>query len=284
MNRLASKTLPVTTEEQKPRRNPWRARLLERLPTVIMGLALIGLYAWGRNSLPQHRKFLMPSFAELWFDAFGVQSVQLDLLTRLGVTAQIALLGLLASVVIGMALGVAMFRYRWIENATYPYLVALQSIPILAIVPLIQTAFGFGLEPKILVAFIISFFPIPTTLLLGLKSVDPGLIDLFKLQKASWWTTLRKVGLPASMPQLFAGFRISAGLSVIGAIVGELFFRTGQGGLGQLLINAKINFQYPVMYAALIVSSLLSISVFLTFSWLGDRLFAAWHESGSKST
>jgi NitT/TauT family transport system permease protein len=284
MNRLASNTLPVTTEEQKPRRNPWRARLLERLPTVIMGLALIGLYAWGRNSLPQHRKFLMPSFAELWFDAFGLQSVQLDLLTRLGVTAQIALLGLLASVVIGMALGVAMFRYRWIENATYPYLVALQSIPILAIVPLIQTAFGFGLEPKILVAFIISFFPIPTTLLLGLKSVDPGLIDLFKLQKASWWTTLRKVGLPASMPQLFAGFRISAGLSVIGAIVGELFFRTGQGGLGQLLINAKINFQYPVMYAALIVSSLLSISVFLTFSWLGDRLFAAWHESGSKST
>lgn len=256
------------------------AILARHLPPLLLGLALIGLYLYGRSRLPAHRRFLMPAPAQLWQEAFGLASVRQELLVRLAFTAQIAFLGLLASVVIGMALGILMFRYRWLERAAYPYLVALQSVPILAIVPLIQTALGFGVGPKVLIAFIISFFPIPTTLLLGLKSVDVGLLDLFRLQQAGWLVTLRKVALPSAMPQLFAGFRIAAGLSVIGAIVGELFFRTGPGGLGQLLINAKHNFQYPLMYAALIVSSLLSIAVYLSFSWLGERLFH-WHESAS---
>lgn len=247
------------------------------LPLGLGGLLLL-LYAAGRASLEDHRKFLMPTFGELWTDAFARPEVQAELLESLFVTVQIAFAGLFLSVVLGMIIGILMFRFAWVERAAFPYLVVLQSIPILAIAPLLQIALGFGLLPKIIIAFMISFFSIPTNLLLGLKSVDKGMVDLFRLQGASWTTTLWKLGLPAAMPALFSGFRIAAGLSVIGAIVGELFFQTGDGGLGQMLIAAKTNFEYPKMYAALIISSLLSIGIFIAFSKLGEQLFP-WHES-----
>jgi NitT/TauT family transport system permease protein len=143
-----------------------------------------------------------------------------------------------------------------------------------------MVAFGYGVWPKTMICVIISFFPIPTTLLLGLRSVDPDMVDLFRLQGASWLTTLRKLALPHASPALFAGLRISAGLSVVGAIVGELFFRGGDEGLGQLIVDYRAELRYESMYAALVWSSALSISVFVCFSWLGNRLFSAWHESG----
>ncbi|MBL8551288.1 MAG: ABC transporter permease subunit [Hyphomonadaceae bacterium] len=249
-------------------------------PPVLLGAALAALYAWARSGLEEHRRFLMPGWSDLWTGAFASEPVRAELFRAAGVTAQIALTGLAITIPIGMLLGVLMFRWRFAERAAFPYLVALQSIPILAIIPLIQSLLGFGFVPKVLIVALFTFFAIPTTLLLGLKSLDPGIIDLFRLQGASWRTTLLKAGLPASLPALFAGLRISAGLAVIGAIVSELFFVSGDGGLGQMLINTKIDFQYEQMYAALIVSSAMSIGVYLFFSWLGRRLFSSWHDAG----
>ena len=262
-------------------RTLWTTKLRAAAYPALLGLALLALYAYMRGQLEGFRKFLLPSFDEMWRDVFTQPDVLGELALGLFITIQIAAGGLTLSIVFGVLIGVLMFRYRWLERAAFPYLVVLQSIPILAIAPLFQLAFGFGLTPKILIAFLVSFFSIPTTLLLGLKSVDRGMTDLFRLHGASWATTLWKLGLPAALPAFFSGLRIAAGLAVIGAIVGELFFQTGQGGLGQMLIDAKANFEYPKMYAALALSSLLSISIFLLFTALGDRLFA-WHGSSAR--
>jgi NitT/TauT family transport system permease protein len=129
------------------------------------------------------------------------------------------------------------------------------------------------------VCVIIAFFPIATNTLLGLKSVDPGMRDLFTLQDAGWFTRLRKLALPSAMPAVFAGLRISAGLAVIGAIVGEQFFQKGDPGLGQRLVQYRVRLQYPQLYSCLIWSSLLGIAVFLIFGWLSNLALRSWHES-----
>ena len=247
------------------------------VPPILLGLALMVLYAWTRAQLPEYRQFLMPSASDLWNKAFSRSEVWAELGRRAGVTILIAVSGLAISIPIGIGLAVLMFRLRLMERAIFPYLVALQSIPVLAIIPLIQSALGFGFLPKVLIVALFTFFSIPTTLLLGLKSLDQAVVDLFRMQNASWWTILRKAGFPSAAPALFAGLRISAGLAVIGAIVSELFFLAGAGGLGQMLITAKIEFKYEEMYAALIVSSALSISVYLFFNMLGNLLFSSWH-------
>jgi NitT/TauT family transport system permease protein len=266
----------------RARPNPaarWAARLL---PPLLLGLVLATLYAYGRAGLEEYRRFLMPAPGEIWEGAFGSAAVRAELWRAAGVTAQIALTGLAISIPGGMLLGVLMFRSMWIERAVSPYLVVLQSIPVLAIIPLLQSLLGFGFLPKVLIVALFTFFAIPTTLLLGLKSLDKGTGELFRLEGASWQTTLLKAGLPSALPSLFAGIRISASLAVIGAIVSELFFVSGDGGLGQMLVNSKIDFLYEQMYAALIVSAAMSIGVYLFFGWLGERLFSHWHDSGAK--
>jgi NitT/TauT family transport system permease protein len=204
-----------------------------------------------------------------------------QLLGSLWLTTKLALTGLTVSVILGTLTGILMWRFFWLEQASYPFLVALQAVPILAIAPIMTIAFGYGFMSKALVCIIISFFPIPTTLLLGMKSIDKRLIDLFRMHRASTFTTLKKLALPSALPSLFTGFRISAGLAVIGAIVGEQFFQQGDPGLGQRLSEYRVLFQYERLYAALILSSLLGICVFLAFGWLGHRLTRHWHESAS---
>ncbi|MFT4026168.1 MAG: ABC transporter permease [Novosphingobium sp.] len=250
------------------------------LPPLLLGIVLIALYFYARSGLDEYRRFLMPDHKALWQGAFASAPVRAELLRAAGVTARIAIAGLGISIPAGMLLGVLMFRSTWMERAVAPYLVVLQSIPVLAIIPLIQSLLGFGFLPKVLIVALFTFFAIPTTLLLGLKSLDPGIRELFRLEGASWTTTLLKAGIPSALPTLFAGLRIAASFAVIGAIVSELFFVSGDGGLGQMLINSKIDFLYEQMYAALIVSAAMSIGVYLFFGWLGHKLFAHWHESG----
>ncbi|WP_172299398.1 ABC transporter permease [Pseudoruegeria sp. HB172150] len=271
------KPVPVT-----PPPGPVKRFVSAVVPPVIMGLLLIGLYAWVRSQLPPHRLFLMPSAQGLWEQAFSKPEVLQELWERSLVTISIAVCGLAVSIPLGMAIGIVMFRFHVMERAVFPYLVALQSIPILAIIPLIQSALGFGFLPKVLIVALFTFFAVPTTLLLGLKSQDPGILNLFRLQGAGWRKMLWKAGLPSAAPALFAGFRISTSMAIIGAVTSELFFLAGKGGLGQMLINAKTEFKYEQMYAALIASSALSIGIFLIFTWVGNLLFSSWHESASR--
>jgi NitT/TauT family transport system permease protein len=258
------------------------ARLASQLwPPALVFVALIGTWYLLNLRLPQERRFLLPTPHEVVTGGFLDGEVFREIMSSTWLTTRLALTGLFVAILLGMLLGIAMYRSNRIERAAYPYLVALQAIPILAITPLMIIAFGSGSLSKTLVCVIIAFFPIPTNLLLGLKSIDKGMVDLFKMQGASWSTRLRKLALPAATPALFAGFRISAGLSVIGAIVGELFFQQGEPGLGMRLVEYRQRIEFDRMFTCLIWSSLLGIAVFTFFGWLGNRLVRSWHESAN---
>jgi len=251
---------------------------------AIGALALvIGFWQFAATEwISSHRRFLLPTPVNVLRHGLFDGRTMHQIGASLWLTTKLSLFGLGVAIVLGIAVGIAMFAFKWAERAAYPYLVALQAVPVLAIAPLMTVAFGYSFWAKSIIVIIISFFPIPTTLLLGMKSTDRGLIDLFRLSRASWWTRLRKLYLPNALPSLFAGLRISAGLSVIGAIVGELFFQQGKPGLGQRIYDYQTNMQYPQLYTAIIFSSLLGIAIFTFFGWLGHRAIRSWHESAAE--
>ncbi len=205
-----------------------------------------------------------------------------DLLSGLWLDIRLALGGLAISIAIGVAIAVAMSQAKWIEVSGYPYAVLLQTVPILALVPLIGLWFGFGFGARLTVVVIISLFPIITNTLFGLKSAEDGLHDLFTLHTRSRWARLLKLQLPASLPAMFTGFQISAGLSVIGAIVGDFFFGRGERGLGNLINLYAARLRPEELFGALVFSTLLGIAVFVSFGWARTRLTGHWHETGSK--
>jgi len=197
-------------------------------------------------------------------------------------STKVAMIGLAISIVVGVSLAVAMSQSKLIERAVFPYAVTLQAIPILAIVPLLGFWFGYQLMPRVVICVIISIFPIIVNTLFGLVSAQRGMHDLFTLHHASRWTRLWKLMFPASLPALFTGLRIAAGLSVIGAIVGDFFFGRGEIGIGQLLLRFANRLQGEQLLASIIVSSALGVGVFLFFGWLQNRVTGAWDDTGQE--
>jgi NitT/TauT family transport system permease protein len=166
-----------------------------------------------------------------------------------------------------------------IERSIYPYAVVLQTIPILAIVPLIGFAFGFTFRSRVLVCVLIALFPIITNTLFGLLSADHGQHDLFTLHGAGRWKRLWKLQFPGALPSIFTGLRISAGLSVIGAVVGDFFFLQGQPGLGALINLYSNRLEPDQLYAAVIVASLFGVLTFALVGLIAQRVVGGWHES-----
>lgn len=255
-------------------------------PVVIFGL-FIGtcyfMHYWGLRHLFDRPSFLIPTPHLVIQKSLGDSVVRGDLSSGLMWTTIAALIGLALSIVLGMGLAIIMSQASWLERSLWPYLVALQAIPILAVVPIIALLMGYELKARVLVCVIISFFPIVSNTLFGLLSADVGQHDLFTLRGASRITRLRKLQLPAAMPAVFTGFRIASGLSVIGAVVGELFFVRGDKGIGLLMQQYRSRNQYPQMYGALVLSVLLGIVVFTLFGWLSKVAVGRWHESTRKT-
>jgi NitT/TauT family transport system permease protein len=179
--------------------------------------------------------------------------------------------------VLGITLAVIMSQSKLFERALYPYMVTLQAIPILAIAPLIGFWFGTATTGRLIVCVIISLFPIIVNTLFGLQSAERGLHDLFTLHRANRFTRLRKLQFPAASPAIFAGLRIAAGLSVIGAIVGDFIFGRGEAGIGQALKKYANNLDGEQLLAAVIMSSVLGVSVFLLFGWIQNLAIGKWH-------
>jgi NitT/TauT family transport system permease protein len=171
-----------------------------------------------------------------------------------------------------------MSQGKWVETALFPYAVFLQCVPILALVPLIGFWFGFDLPARVIVCVMISLFPIVSNTLFGLQSVDPAQRELFRLQGASRWTVLTKLQLPAAAPAIFAGLRISAGLSVIGALVGDFFFQQGTPGLGALINQYQQTVASAELFAAIVVASLFGVLVFLFFGWMARLAIGKWYD------
>jgi NitT/TauT family transport system permease protein len=244
-------------------------------PPVVF-FALVVLVWQAATSLWEIPAYLVPSpgrvlaaahehAAELW---------RASLMTAAG-----ALCGFGLSLTVGTAAGLLFSQSRIIERSIYPYAIFLQTVPIVAIAPLVVMWFGNGFGGVVTVAFILSLFPIITNATAGLKRVESSLVELFEIGNASRWQTLVKLRLPNSVPYLVAGAKISCGLSVIGAIVGEIFAGYGaQGfGLGYLINMNTGNLDTAYAFAAVIAATLLSIAIFLAVTALSATILARWH-------
>ena len=249
------------------------------LPPILLGALIIGLwYFVSYNVLDAQRRFLLRPPHQVWAVGFADWENFSEILLGLWSSTQVAMIGLTVAILIGLSLATLMSQSALIERAVFPYAVTLQAIPILAIVPLIGFWFGFGLMARVIVCVIVALFPIIVNTLFGLLAAPRGLHDLFTLQRASRWTRLRKLMFPAALPAIFAGLRISAGLSVIGAIVGDFFFGRGDPGIGQLLQRYANRLMGEQLLAAIIMSSILGVVVFQLFGWIQSLVIGAWHE------
>jgi NitT/TauT family transport system permease protein len=246
---------------------------------VAVFAVLIGIwYFISTVVLDPDLQFLLPPPHQIITEGFGDADTRTELLEALGRTTQVALTGLAAAIVIGAVWGILMAMAKWAESALFPYAVLLQCIPILALVPLIGFWFGFGFFARVLVCILIALFPMISNTLFGLQSVERGQLELFRLQRASRWTVLRKLQFPAALPAIFAGMRISAGLAVVGAIVGDFFFRQGNPGIGILLSNYASRLQGPALFAAILVAAFLGFAIFWLFGRLRTLAVGRWYD------
>ncbi|MGB1688934.1 MAG: ABC transporter permease, partial [Ilumatobacteraceae bacterium] len=189
------------------------------LPPIFLGALIVGAWYYvSYGLLTQERRFLLRPPHEILQVGFLDWDHFSEILQALWSSTRVALIGLAISITIGFFLATIMSQTKIVERAIFPYMVMLQAIPILAIVPLIGFWWGYGTTSRIAVCVIISLFPIIVNTLFGLQSAERGLHDLFTLHHASRLTRLRKLMFPAARPAIFVGLRISAGLSVIGAI------------------------------------------------------------------
>lgn len=265
-----------------------RSRLRQLLVAVVPPLAFFGLfigvlYLISYVFLSPRRQFLMPPPHEVLTNGFFDGQNLRDQLDALWDTTQVAGLGLGIAFGVGASLAILMSQAKWIERSLYPYAVIVQVTPILAIVPLIAIWFGFDFQARVVVVVLIAIFPIITNTLFGLVTVDSNLHDLFSLHDAGRLARLRKLQLPHALPGIFVGLRISAGLAVIGAIVGEFFFRQGTPGLGRLLDLYRARLQSDLLMSTLIFSSGLGIAFFSIIGIVSHQVTKNWFEESRRS-
>ncbi len=247
------------------------------VPPLVAGALIIGIwYAISYLVLSDERRFLLKPPHEVLLVGFLTWSNLSEMLTALWNTAQIALIGLAIATAIGLGLAIAMSQSKLIERAIFPYMVILQSMPILAIVPLIGFWFGYDQTSRVVVCVLIAVFPILANSLFGLLSADQGMHDLFTLHNANRWTRMRKLMFPAALPAIFTGLRISAGLAVIGAIVGDFLFGQGEVGIGQLIKLYAARLRGEELLASVLLACMFGVVVFALFGWLGNRVVGKW--------
>jgi len=204
------------------------------------------------------------------------------LLNAFTITAEEAAGGLAASVVVGIAMALFFAQWHWMRRLLYPYTLLLQTVPIIAIAPLILMWVGAGKPAVVLIAFIISLAPIIANVTQGLISVEENLVHLFLMHNASSAQLLLKLRLPHAVPSLFVGVRIASGLAVIGAITGELYAgssRVGEGGLGYSILYASMQLETDYLFALVAAATALGFGFVFLVILLEWYFLHRWHES-----
>lgn len=196
-------------------------------------------------------------------------------------TVKLTLLALTAAVVGGVALAMGFALSKWVEIALFPIAVILQVTPIVAIAPLILIYVPSTTSALLICAWIVAFFPVLSNTVIGLKSADSNLRDLFTLYRATSWQRLCLLLAPSALPYFLAGLKVAGGLSLIGAVVAEFTAGTAgkETGLASRILESSFRTEIPMMFAALALVSLLGIVIFLVFAALAKLLLGQWHES-----
>lgn len=223
--------------------------------------------------------FMLPS---PWAVAKAVVARFPSLMMSLAITAEESLGGLLASILVGVLVALLFAQSRWVRKMLYPYTILLQTVPIIAIAPMIISWVHAGTLAVTLIAFVISLAPVIANTTQGLVSVDENLVNLFRMHNASSAQLLLKLRLPHALPSVFAGVRIASGIAVIGALTGELFAGSsmvGQGGLGYSIFYASSQNQTDYMFALALATVVLGFSFLFVVMFLEWHFLHRWHES-----
>lgn len=247
---------------------PIRRMLPAVWPLVALG-TFIGLWALIAENQPSS---ILPGPAAVW-SAF-LDSWQEGLfLPALRITVEEAVLGWLIGAACALPLGYVIGRWRALEGALAPYLAASQAMPLVAIAPLLIFWLGFGLTPKVVIAALIAFFPLATTTAAGMRGVERDLRDVARVFGANWRQMLIYLELPRAARSIFAGAKISAALSITGAVVGE--FVSNDQGLGFLILFGQTNFNTPLMFVAVLTLMILGAFAYASVSIL-ERIVLRW--------
>lgn len=196
-----------------------------------------------------------------------------------------SVIGFLLSAVIGIGVSVFLASSKILERSIYPYAIILQTIPVVAVAPIVVIWFGAGFNSIVVISFLIGFFPVISNTLMGLNSVDKNMDELFTLYNASKWQRMWKLRIPAAMPYIMTGLKISCTLSIVGAIVGEYVagIGGGNGGLGYAITVAAIQVKTSFLFSCGIAAAVLGIGFYLVVSLFSNMLLGNWHESAMKS-
>jgi NitT/TauT family transport system permease protein len=203
------------------------------------------------------------------------------LVGALGITLRVALQAFAASIVLGTLVAFLFVQSRIIEKSFFPYAVLLQVTPIVAIAPLIVILIKNTQAALTVCATVIAIFPVISNTTLGLRSVDPGLVNLFRMNRAGRMATLLRLRIPSALPYFFGGLRISSGLALIGAVVGEFVAGTGgrSSGLAYEILQSGFQLDIPRMFAALFLITLAGVGLFVVMVGLSRLALGHWHES-----
>jgi NitT/TauT family transport system permease protein len=280
----------VNVPVHQPRSSPRRIRnLIPPLVTFAIFIGVWYLYSWSRFDNPAQRRNALPfphtvitdGFLPLWDESNGLRPI----LGYMWPTVKVTLMGLAISIVLGVTIAIIMNLSKGMERALFPYAVILQTVPILAITPLLTQLFGDEIGVRLVVVVLIAIFPVITNTLFGLQSTDRLHHDLFTLNRVSRWTRLRKLELPSALPAMMAGIRIASGGAVIGAIVADFFFNQGEKGIGYYIRNRQQRAaNRPEMFAGTITASMFGVVMFLIVGAITARAIRNWHESAAKQT
>jgi NitT/TauT family transport system permease protein len=254
-----------------------RDKLVRVVAPVLVGVVLLLLWH-GIVVAYNVPKYLVPSplvVAGAMVEDWGLLS------TSLLVTLKITFLAFAAAVTLGVLVAFMFVQSRIVEISLFPYAVLLQVTPVVAIAPLIIIWVKDPTASLVFCATIVALFPIISNTILGLRSVNPGLVNLFRMNKATRWQTLVRLRIPSALPYFFGGLRISSGLSLIGAVVAEFVAGTGGtgAGLAYQILQAGYQLNIPRLFAALVLITGTGVLLFLLMVFLSRLALGGWHES-----
>jgi len=272
---ISAEAESATLAKARPPRASTQSRVTRRVKLYAPAAGLlVGLVALWQliAAVAGIQSYVLPTPSSVLADAFG--SDRSVLLTAASTTVIEILVGFGIAVSGGFVLSTLLVHSRIVNRAIYPLVIASQTIPTLAIAPVLIIWFGFGILPKVIVVTLFAFFPVVINTVAGMSSVDRDVIYLMRSLGSSRWQLFRWVRLPACLPNFFTGVKQAAVISVIGAVAGE--WVGGQSGLGPLMIAANSGLETAVVFAAILYLSVMAITMFLIVS-LVERFTIPWY-------
>jgi len=252
----------------------WR-RVGRRFGSVVLLLALLAAWEFGTRLL-HVPKFLLPPFSDVVLAMVrGLNASPLEkdgLWLHTFVTLGEIVLGFLAGSAIGLLLAIAISEFEVLDDLLRPYIAALQSLPKVAVAPIIVMWMGFGIGSKVAIVSLLTFFPVLVTSIAGFKAIDVDRIDLLRSLSATRWQIFRKAKFPSALPYVFAGLDMAAAFSVVGAVVGE--FVGAQAGLGVMILQMDGQLDTAGSFAVFVILSLLGIAMTAALRAVRRRVLA----------